>query len=70
VTADDKIPAVRITLTDIYNELIEVKTRLGDHPKQLDDHERRIRNLEMKVWSASGLAGIVAIVITQLLRGV
>lgn len=60
---------VTITLEKIYDKLVELEVRLGDHPKQVDDHEKRIRALEAKVWAASGLVGIISIIITQLLKG-
>lgn len=51
-----------VTLERIYEKLVELEIRLGDHPKQLDDHETRIRNLEMKVWGFAGISGLVAII--------
>jgi len=51
---------VVVTLDRIYEKLVELEVRLGDHPKQLDDHEQRIRNLEMKVWGFAGISGVVA----------
>lgn len=58
---------VVITLEKIYDKLVELEVRLGDHPKQLDDHETRIRNLEMKVWGFAGIAGIVATIVSLIL---
>ena len=60
----DKEPTttVRITLREIYDTLIELKTIVGQHPERIDDHEKRIRDLEFKVWSFSGIASIVAVV--------
>ncbi len=52
---------VVVTLDKIYEKLVELEVRLGDHPKQLDDHEQRIRNLEMKVWGFAGISGIAAV---------
>jgi hypothetical protein len=40
---------------------------MGDHPKQLDDHEIRIRNLEMKVWGFAGLSGISAVLVSLII---
>ena len=53
---------VVVTLDRIYEKLVELEVRLGDHPKQLDDHEKRIRNLEMKVWSFAGISSVVAVI--------
>lgn len=54
---------VRITLREIYDTLIELKTIVSAHPERIDDHEKRIRNLEFKVWSFSGIASIIAVVV-------
>lgn len=63
----EREPAVRITLTQVYQKLVDIEARLGDHPKQLDDHETRIRNLEMKVWGFAGLASAVAIIVSAII---
>jgi hypothetical protein len=61
---------VVVTLDRIYEKLVELEVRLGDHPKQLDDHEQRIRNLEMKVWGFAGISGIVAIIASLIISKV
>jgi hypothetical protein len=61
---------VVVTLERIYEKLVELEIRLGDHPKQLDDHENRIRNLEMKVWSFAGISSIVAVITSLILTKV
>jgi len=61
---------VVVTLERIYEKLVELELRLGDHPKQLDDHEQRIRNLEMKVWGFAGLSSIVAVAVSLILTKV
>ena len=58
---------VVVTLERIYDKLIELELRMGDHPKQLDDHELRIRNLEMKVWGFAGVSGIAAVLISLII---
>jgi hypothetical protein len=60
-------PGVTITLEKIYEKLVELEVRLGDHPKQLDDHEDRIRNLEMRVWGFAGLGSVVSIIVSLIL---
>lgn len=60
-------PAVRITLTQVYQKLVEIESRLGDHPKMLNDHEVRLRNLEMKVWGFAGLSSAVAIIVSSII---
>jgi hypothetical protein len=58
---------VVVTLDKIYEKLVELEVRLGDHPKQLDDHEQRIRNLEMKVWGFAGLSGIASVFVSLII---
>jgi hypothetical protein len=58
---------VIVTLDRIYEKLVELEMRLGDHPKQLDDHEQRIRNLEMKVWGFAGLSGIASVFVSLII---
>lgn len=61
-------PGVVVTLETIYEKLTQLELRLGDHPKQIDEHERRIRDLEMRVWGFAGAASITAIVISLILE--
>ena len=58
---------VVVTLDKIYEKLVELDVRWGDHPKQLDDHEQRIRNLEMKVWGFAGISSIVAVAVSLII---
>ena len=58
---------VVVTLERIYEKLVELELRLGDHPKQLDDHEQRIRNLEMKVWGFAGLTGVASVIVSLII---
>ncbi len=60
---------VTITLEKIYEKLVELEVRLGDHPKQVDDHERRIRSLEVKVWGVSGIFAAIGIMVAQIMNG-
>lgn len=62
-------PGVVITLEKIYEKLVELEVRLGDHPKQLDDHEQRIRNLEMKVWGFAGIGSALAVIVSVIIQG-
>jgi len=61
---------VRITLREIYDAVVELKQIVSNHPDKIDDHEKRIRDLEFKVWSFSGVASIISVlaswVISQL----
>lgn len=67
MSEQEREPSVRITLTQVYQKLVEIETRLGDHPKMLEDHELRIRNLEMKVWGFAGLGSAVAIIVSAII---
>lgn len=62
---NDKEPTttVRITLREIYDTLLELKTIVSAHPERIEDHEKRIRDLEFKVWSFSGIASIIAVIV-------
>jgi hypothetical protein len=61
---------VRITLREIYDAVVELKQIVSNHPDKIEDHEKRIRDLEFKVWSFSGIASLIAVlaswVISQL----
>lgn len=54
-----------ITLREVYDLVLELKTEMSPTPTQLRDHEDRIRDLERKVWSYSGLSAIAAVVLSQ-----
>ncbi len=60
---------VTITLEKIYEKLVELEVRLGVYPKQVDDHERRIRSLEVRVWGVSGIFAAIGIVVAQIRSG-
>jgi len=55
-----------ITLREVYDLVLEMKFELNRLPEKVDDHEKRIRSLEYKVWSAAGITGIVSVVLSQL----
>jgi hypothetical protein len=61
---------VVVTLDKIYEKLVELEVRLGDHPKQLDDHEQRIRNLEMRMWGFAGVSGVAAVIVSLIISKV
>jgi hypothetical protein len=60
-------PKVEIGLREIYDAVLELKGMVAGHPDKLDDHENRLRKLEMKVWFASGVVGIVSFIAGQLM---
>ena len=55
----------QITLREVYDLVLELKTEMSPTPSQLRDHEDRIRDLERKVWSYSGISAIAAVVLSQ-----
>lgn len=54
-----------ITLREVYDLVLELKTEMSPTPSQLRDHEDRIRDLERKVWSYSGISAVAAVVLSQ-----
>lgn len=66
---DTESTGLRITLRDVYREQQEMKSLLEklanglpDTEEKIDDHEKRIRALERRVWQAVGGFGIIAAV--------
>lgn len=64
-------PTARITLTTVYKEVqdlskavITLTERLPNHIEatelKLADHERRIRQVESRIWLAVGAFGLIA----------
>ena len=62
---DDQLQAV-ITLREVYDAVVGLKEELNGVPTITADHETRIRDLERKVWSFSGLAAIAGAALAQL----
>ena len=56
-----------ITLREVYDVVVGLKVELDGIPKIAADHENRIRDLERKVWSYSGLAAIGGAALAQLI---
>lgn len=54
-----------ITLREVYDVVLELKTELSSVPRMTEDHETRIRDLERKVWSYSSISALLAVVISQ-----
>jgi len=55
----------QITLREVYDLVLELKTEMSPTPSLLRDHEDRIRDLERKVWSYSGISAVAAVVLSQ-----
>jgi len=58
-------PKVEIGLREIYDAVVELKGIVSGHPDKLDDHEKRIRSLEVKIWAVSGFVGLVSFIAGQ-----
>ena len=71
----DDTDSVRITMRDIYREQQEMKSLLEklanvlpSTEEKLEDHEERLRKLEMRVGWAVGGFGLVAAVMPFVVR--
>lgn len=53
--ADDE-PVVRVTLTTIYNKLLDVEDKVDPLPAKVNDHEVRLRAIEKYLWIWIGAA--------------
>ena len=65
--------AVRVSMRDIYAEvqrqgrlLEKIANALPDSEDKIEDHEARIRKLEMRMWQAIGGFGFLAAVVSPL----
>jgi hypothetical protein len=61
---------VKVSMRDIYNEvqrqgrlLEKIANSLPDSEDKIEDHEIRIRKLEMRMWQAIGGFGLLAAVV-------
>ena len=70
---DDEHGAVRVSMRDIYAEvqrqgrlLEKIANALPDSEDKIEDHEARIRKLEMRMWQAIGGFGFLAAVVSPL----
>ena len=71
--ADEENGAVRVSMRDIYAEvqrqgrlLEKIANALPDSEDKIEDHEARIRKLEMRMWQAIGGFGFLAAVVSPL----
>lgn len=65
---------VRVSMRDIYAEvqrqgslLDKIANSLPDSEDKIEDHERRIRKLEMRMWQAIGAFGFLAAIVSPLI---
>ena len=66
--------AVRVSMRDIYAEvqrqgrlLEKIANSLPDSEDKIEDHEIRIRKLEMRMWQSIGAFGLLAAVLGPVL---
>lgn len=66
---DTDTTAVRVSMRDIYYEvqrqgrlLEKIANSLPDSEEKIEDHEKRIRALERRMWQAIGGFGLLAAV--------
>lgn len=71
--ADEENGAVRVSMRDIYAEvqrqgrlLEKIANALPDSEDKIEDHEARIRKLEMRMWQAIGGFGFLAAIVSPL----
>ena len=61
---------VRVTLTTIYNKLLDVEDIVNPLPKQVSDHEVRIRAIEKYLWIWIGASGVLGAGAGQVLNAI
>jgi len=66
--------AVKVSMRDIYVEvqrqgrlLEKIANSLPDSEDKIEDHEVRIRKLEMRMWQAIGGFGFLAAIVSPLI---
>lgn len=71
---DTESNTVRVSMRDIYAEvqrqgklLEKVANSLPDSEDKIEDHEARIRKLEMRMWQAIGGFGFLAAIVSPLI---
>jgi len=74
VTDENDTGAVRVSMRDIYAEvqrqgklLEKIANSLPDQESKVEDHEIRIRKLEMRMWQAIGGFGFLAAVMSPII---
>jgi hypothetical protein len=66
--------SVKVSMRDIYTEvqrqgrlLEKIANALPDSESKIEDHELRIRKLEMRMWQAIGGFGFLAAIVSPLI---
>lgn len=65
--------SVKVSMRDIYTEvqrqgklLEQIANSLPDSEQQIEDHEKRIRRLEQRMWQAIGAFGFLAAILSPM----
>ena len=61
-------PVVRVTLTTIYNKLLDVEDKVDPLPVKVEDHEVRLRAIEKYLWIWIGASGVLGAGLGQILN--
>lgn len=61
-------PVVKVTLGTIYDKLLEVDKKVDPLPAAVLDHEKRLRAIETRVYTAIGAVAVVALATPFLVR--
>jgi hypothetical protein len=74
MTDEHDTGAVRVSMREIYLEqqkqgrlLEKIANSLPDQESKVEDHELRIRKLEMRMWQSIGAFGFIAAVLGPLI---
>jgi hypothetical protein len=57
-----------ITLREVYDLLMAMKVEMSSHPREIKDHEKRIRDLEFRVYTAAGMFSAFAVILNQVIN--
>jgi len=66
--AEESEPVVKVTLTTIYNKLLEVESLVDPIPAKVADHEVRIRAIEKYLWIWIGASGVLGAGLGQIIN--
>jgi hypothetical protein len=61
-------PAVRVTLTTIYQKLLDVEDAVDPLPTKVADHEVRLRAIEKYLWIWIGASGVLGAGLGQIVN--
>ena len=65
---EDFEPAVRVTLTTIYQKLLDVEDAVDPLPTKVADHEVRLRAIEKYLWIWIGASGVLGAGLGQIVN--